>query len=88
MAWAPVLGRPSELVAVASGANVTVWSLRGPVDALEVPTLLSHVNVPMYMLECCCSQKHPQLATRQRASSDLLLFGRLRRWQSCERMHQ
>lgn len=36
VAWAAVLGRPSELVAVASGRDITVWSLRGPADALEV----------------------------------------------------
>lgn len=36
VAWAPVLGRPSELFAVASGPDITVWSLTGHVDALEV----------------------------------------------------
>lgn len=35
VAWAAVLGRPSELVAVASGHDITVWSLFGPADALQ-----------------------------------------------------
>lgn len=36
VAWAPTLGRPVEVVAVASGSRVVLWSLRGPIDALEI----------------------------------------------------
>ncbi|KAG7673743.1 hypothetical protein Ndes2437B_g01908 [Nannochloris sp. 'desiccata'] len=36
VAWAPRLGRPYDLIAVASGHRVTLWSLTGAVDALEV----------------------------------------------------
>jgi len=36
IAWAPRLGRPYDLIAVASGHQVTLWSLTGAVDALEV----------------------------------------------------
>lgn len=34
--WAPTLGRPLELVAVAAAQTVTIWGLRGPADALQV----------------------------------------------------
>jgi hypothetical protein len=34
-AWAPTLGRPYELVAVAAGPRVVLWGLRGPADALK-----------------------------------------------------
>ena len=33
--WAPTLGRQVELVAVAAGQAVTVWSLEGPADSLK-----------------------------------------------------
>ena len=36
VAWAPRLGRPCDLIAVASGPRVILWSLTGAVDALEV----------------------------------------------------
>lgn len=35
-AWAPTLGRPVELLAVASGNLVTLWSLQGQADSLQV----------------------------------------------------
>ncbi len=35
VAWAPRLGRPHELVAVAAGPRVTLWSVEGPTDGLE-----------------------------------------------------
>lgn len=36
IAWAPRLGRPYDLIAAASGHRVTLWSLSGAIDALEV----------------------------------------------------
>jgi hypothetical protein len=33
VAWAPTLGRPSELIAVAAGPCVVLWALRGEADA-------------------------------------------------------
>lgn len=39
LAWAPTLGRPVDLIAVASGRRVEVRSLRGAVDAMEVDTV-------------------------------------------------
>ena len=36
VAWAPRLGRPFELIAVAAGQFVTLWSLVGAVDSLQV----------------------------------------------------
>jgi WD40 repeat protein len=36
VSWAPRLGRPYDLIAVASGPRVVIWSLSGAVDALEV----------------------------------------------------
>lgn len=35
VAWANALGRPTELVAVASGKTATLYSLSGPADALQ-----------------------------------------------------
>lgn len=39
VAWAPLLGRPADLVAAAAGRDITVWSLEGRADALEVGAL-------------------------------------------------
>ncbi len=39
VAWAPLLGRPADLVAAAAGRDITVWSLEGRADALEVRAL-------------------------------------------------
>lgn len=39
VAWAPTLERPVELVAVAAGQRVLVWSLQGPADAMQVGRL-------------------------------------------------
>lgn len=36
VAWAPRLGRPYDLIAVASGNRVVLWSLTGAVDAIKV----------------------------------------------------
>lgn len=60
VAWAPVLGRPSELLAAASGADITVWSLRGPVDALEVGTRRCHGAVTPRLLH------HAEMVQRRR----------------------
>ena len=35
VAWAPTLGRPMDLLAVAAGRRVIIWALRGAVDALQ-----------------------------------------------------
>lgn len=34
--WCPTLGRPTELIAVASGSEVAIWSLKGSLDHLQV----------------------------------------------------
>ena len=34
VAWAPTLGRPKELIAVAAGPRVVLWALAGAADAL------------------------------------------------------
>jgi len=39
ISWAPILGRPKDLIAVASGPVVTLWSLEGPLDAMEIETV-------------------------------------------------
>lgn len=39
VAWAPRLGRPFELIAVAAGRFVTLWSLVGAVNALQVESV-------------------------------------------------
>lgn len=36
VAWAPPMGRPMELIAVSTGAEVLLWSMRGPVDDPEI----------------------------------------------------
>ena len=41
--WAPRLGRPHELIAVASGSEVALWSLAGPADA---PTATCSATLP------------------------------------------
>jgi WD40 repeat protein len=41
VAWAPRLGRPYDLVAIAAGRRVTLWSLFGAVDALEIERIAS-----------------------------------------------
>lgn len=52
MAWAPVLGRSQETVAVAAGAEVTLCTLRGPVDALEVEAgAVLAQRAPVWQLE-------------------------------------
>ncbi len=35
-AWAPTLGRPVELLAAAAGPHAAVFSITGPIDALQV----------------------------------------------------
>ena len=39
ISWAPILGRSKDLIAVASGPTVTLWSLDGPLDAMEIDTV-------------------------------------------------
>jgi hypothetical protein len=36
VAWAPRLGRPYDIIAIASGSRVVLWSLVGAVDSFEV----------------------------------------------------
>lgn len=36
IAWAPLLGRPYDIVAVAHGTCVTLWSISGPADELDM----------------------------------------------------
>jgi WD40 repeat protein len=36
IAWAPQLGRPYDIVAVACGTCVNLWSISGPVDELDM----------------------------------------------------
>lgn len=36
VAWSNPLGRPLELIAIATGTNVTLFSLNGPADKLQV----------------------------------------------------
>ncbi len=36
VAWAPTLGRPYDIAAVAAGPTVLLWRLGGAADALEV----------------------------------------------------
>lgn len=45
VSWAPLLGRSHDLIASASGSEVTIWSLAGPldsIDSLEVVATLPH----------------------------------------------
>ncbi len=54
VAWAPTLGRPVELVAVAAGQRVIIWSMQGAADSMQVggcsqlldPNLVSSTPVP------------------------------------------
>ncbi|PSC70623.1 Nucleoporin seh1-A [Micractinium conductrix] len=39
VAWAPTLGRPYDIVAVAAGPAVTLWRVMGAADSLEVEQL-------------------------------------------------
>jgi hypothetical protein len=34
--WAPTLGRPKDLIAVAAGSSVVLWAVEGQADALHV----------------------------------------------------
>ena len=36
VAWAPTLGRPSDIAAVAAGPTVLLWKLAGAADSLQV----------------------------------------------------
>lgn len=36
VAWAPTLGRPTDVVAVAAGPRVVLWSLSGAADEIKV----------------------------------------------------
>ena len=38
IAWAEPLGRPAELLAVASGSQVEILALKGPADSMQVCT--------------------------------------------------
>lgn len=46
VAWAPLMGRQHDLIAVASGSDVTLWSLSGPLDSMSVERIavLTHEN--------------------------------------------
>ena len=39
MAWAPTLGRPYDIAAVAAGPAVLLWKLTGAADSLQVEQL-------------------------------------------------
>ena len=44
VAWAPLMGREHDLIAVATGSDVTLWSVSGPLDSMHVErvTVLNH----------------------------------------------